>query len=131
MSLTKSRLLASGLAVVGLAGAIALGFAAPHLSRGLLPSGTNHAALESSKMPAASGPLLVADKQKDGAQAKTPAPRGESRGKVQVEAPSTSVNVDRERGKVQVTAPHTNVQVDPDKGRVQVRAPYVNLDIRW
>jgi hypothetical protein len=129
MSLSKSRLLASGLAVAGVAGAVALGFAAPHLSRGLLPGGANQAALGGGKASTAGGPVSVAekaaDKQKDGAA------RGESGSRVHVAAPSTSVNVDKDRGKVRVTAPHTDVRVDPDEGRVQVRAPYVNLDIRW
>jgi len=128
MSLSKSRLLVSGLAVAGLAGVVALGYAAPHLGRGLL-TGERQPGLEAGE--AAAGPTLVADKQKDSAQPKAQPPQGSSGRAVNVEAPSANVNVDKERGRVRVVAPHTDVRVDPDKGRVQVRAPYVNLDIRW
>ena len=51
--------------------------------------------------------------------------------RVRVDAPNTTVRVDKETGKVAVRAPYTGVKVDPEKGRVRVRAPYVNLDIRW
>lgn len=125
----KSRMLASGLVVAGVAGAVALGFAAPQLSKGLFSGRTDGAPLTDNKAPPVSGPVFVAE-AKDEARAKVQAPRGEG-SKVHVAAPSTSVDVDKERGKVRVTAPHTEVRVDPDKGRVQVRAPYVNLDIRW
>jgi hypothetical protein len=128
MLFSKSRLLASGLAAAGLAGAVALGFAAPHLGRGLLPSGPEQTTLDGTA-PAA--PVLVAGKAKDTAEVEPPAAQADAGRTVRVEAPSTSVNIDKERGNVRVKAPHTDVRVDPDKGQVRVRAPYVNLDIRW
>jgi hypothetical protein len=128
MPLFKSRLLMTGLAVAGVASAVAIGFAAPHLGRGPL-TGEKQPGLEASE--AVIGPTLVAEKQKDTAQPKAQPPQGGSGREVNVDAPSANVNVDKESGRVRVTAPHTDVRVDPDKGRVQVRAPYVNLDIRW
>jgi hypothetical protein len=50
---------------------------------------------------------------------------------VHVDAPTTTVDVQKDTGKVRVKAPHTDVKVDPDKGQVRVRAPYVDLNIRW
>ena len=50
---------------------------------------------------------------------------------VQVNAPTTNVDVQKDTGKVRVRAPYTDVKVDPDKGQVRVRASYVDLNIRW
>jgi len=116
--MSKSRLLAIGLAVTGLAGAVALGYNAYSRSDALLP-------IAAESEPAAKAPVQVAEKQKTDGPSKEAAPG------VRVEAPHTAVNVDKERGKVRVKAPHTDVRVDPDKGQVRVRAPYVDLDIRW
>lgn len=127
MSLSKSRLLFPGLAVAGLAGAVALGYAAPQLGRSLLPGGVQQGSLAAG--PSDQTPLRVAETQK--ATVDAPATQVETGRDVRVQAPHTDVSVDKERGRVQVTAPHTNVHVDPDKGQVRVRAPYVNLDIRW
>jgi hypothetical protein len=127
MALSKPRLVAFGLAVAGLAGAIALGYAAPHLGKTFFASsGGNQGALEVAQPE---GKQLVADKGTT-PEATPGAKTGPGRNVV-VQAPHTSVKVGKDSGKVAVTAPHTNVKVDPDKGRVQVRAPYVNLDIRW
>jgi hypothetical protein len=73
-------------------------------------------------------PVLAAEEPAAAPAAK---PADEDGSGVRVDAPGTTVNVDKERGKVSVTAPHTDVQVDPDAGRVKVRAPYVNLDVHW
>ena len=127
MTMFKLRILVTSLAVAGVASAVALGFAAPHLAS-LLSADTQSAV----KVSAADvmGPTLVADKKDGAEQPKAQPPQGGGRD-VRVEAPSTRVDVNKDRGNVRVTAPHTDVRVDPDKSRVQVRAPYVNLDIRW
>jgi hypothetical protein len=106
MPLPRTRLLALGVAAVGL---VAAGW------------------LYAAEPPAAAakpdaGPVQTVDQAK-------PADQADS--SVRVDAPGTRVAVDKDSGKVSVKAPHTDVRVDPDKGRVQVRAPYVNLDIRW
>jgi hypothetical protein len=119
MSLSKSSLLAAGLLMAGLGGAVVLGSAVPQL-RGVLPVALPGAVGET--VPAEKTPPQAADKGHEASS---------STGAVRVEAPHTEVNVDKERGKVTVKAPHTDVRVDPDKGRVQVHAPYVSLDIRW
>jgi hypothetical protein len=119
MSMTKSRLLASGLAVGGLCAAVALGYAAPYLSRSLLQQA-------STTPPAAV--MQVADKH---ATADVGAPADVGKRNVTVSAPYTQVDVSKDNGNVAVSAPYTNVRVNPDKGQVRVRAPYVNLDIRW
>jgi hypothetical protein len=131
MSLFKSRLLVSGLAVAGLAGAVALGYAAPHLGRSLLQGGAEQSTLVKSTAPADSMRVRVAEKAKDGVRVDAPGTQVETGRNVRVQAPHADVNVDKERGKVQVRAPYTDVHVDPDRGQVRVRAPYVNLDIRW
>ncbi len=128
MATSKLRLVASGLAVAGLAAAVALGFTAPHLGKTLFASSVgNQGALAEAAQP--DGMQLVADK--GAAREATPATKADAGRNVVVEAPHTSVKVGKDSGKVAVKAPHTDVKVDPDKGRVQVRAPYVNLDIRW
>jgi hypothetical protein len=129
MALSKSRLFASGLAVAGLAGAVALGYATPHWGQTFFASRGDQNALVQAAPPGAV--QLVADKQKGTAPAATPDAKVDAGRNVLVEAPHTTVKVGKDSGKVAVRAPHTDVKVDPDKGRVQVRAPYVNLDIRW
>jgi len=119
--MAKSRLLALGLAVTGLAGAVALGNTL--LFRGALPTAAEHSAV-AKVAPAGDAPAQLTDKQK----VEKPTHMERS---VRVEAPLAEVNVDKERGRVRVKAPHTEVRVDPDQGRVRVRAPYVDLDIRW
>ena len=128
MAFSKSRLIASGLAVAGLAGAVALGYAAPHLGKTFLASGGDQSVAVQSPQPDAV--RLIADKG-GAAPGATPGAKVDTDRNVLVEAPHTTVKVGKDNDKVAVTAPHTNVKVDPDKGRVQVRAPYVNLDIRW
>lgn len=130
MSFFNSRLLVSGLALAGLAGAVVLGYAAPYLGRSVLP-GAQQGTLVPATTPDSSAPVQVAEKAKDGVRVEAPGTQVETGRNLRVQAPYTDVSVDKERGKVQVTAPHTNVHVDPDKGQVRVRAPYVNLDIRW
>jgi hypothetical protein len=122
-----SKLAASGLALAGLAAAVALGFAAPHLGKALFATSSGQHALVEAAQP--DGMQLVADK--GAAPEATPATKADAGRNVVVDAPHTSVKVGKDSGKVAVKAPHTDVKVDPDKGRVQVRAPYVNLDIRW
>ena len=122
MMLSKSRLFASGLALAAL-GAVALGYAAPHLGRTSLP-GSDQSAL-------AQAPITVAEAGKDAVRVEAPATRVETGRNVRVDAPHTAVRVNKDTGKVAVRAPHTDVKVDPQKGQVRVRAPYVNLDIRW
>ena len=126
MLLSKSRLLMSGLAVAGL-GAVALGYAAPHFGRAVLPDAERNALAEAA--PVASS-QSAANKQGD---VKVDAPRTHVAGgdTVRVDAPHTAVAVNKESGRVAVRAPYADVKVDPDKGRVRVRAPYVDLDIRW
>jgi hypothetical protein len=121
MSLSKSRLVISGLACAGLA-AIALGYAAPQLGK-TWTAGSPQVVAEKS------ADVQVADKTESAPPAAAPAAGRDST--VRVDAPHTAVRVDKENGKVAVRAPHTSVNVDPDKGQVRVRAPYVNLDIRW
>lgn len=130
MALSKGRLLASGFAIAGLAGAVALGYTAPYLGRTLLQNDAAQSTLGQSA-PAESEPVRVAAKQKDGVRVDAPGTQVETGRNVRVAAPHTNVNVDKDSGKVRVKAPHTDVHVDPDAGRVRVRAPYVNLDIRW
>jgi hypothetical protein len=115
---SKSRWFVCGLAVAAL-GAVTLGYAAPQLTRSVLPR-AERAALA----PAAAAP-------KDAVRVNAPGTHVETGRDVRVQAPDADADVDKERGKVRVTAPHTDVSVDPDKGQVRVRAPYVNLDIRW
>jgi hypothetical protein len=119
MALSKLGFVASGLAAAGLAAAVALGYAAPHLGK-LAGRGVQ---------TPPDAVQLVADE--GAAPVGTPGSKVDTDRNVLVEAPHTTVKVGKDSGKVAVTAPHTNVKVDPDKGRVQVRAPYVNLDIRW
>jgi hypothetical protein len=114
MSVSKMRLVAFGLAA---AGAAAIG----------LFMGVGHDLRTALRLEAAE-PGTATGTEADASGAKHADRAG---GDVRVDAPGTTVNVDKERGKVSVTAPYTDVQVDPDKGRVQVRAPYVNLDVRW
>jgi hypothetical protein len=129
MALSKPRLIVSGLVVTGLAGAIALGYAAPHLGKSLFASSSSQRSLVETAPP--KGVQLVTDKGAPPAAQPAPGAKVEAGSNVHVEAPHTAVTVGKDSGKVAVTAPHTDVKVDPDKGRVQVRAPYVDLDIRW
>jgi hypothetical protein len=125
--MSKSRLFVSVLAVAGL-GAVALGYAAPHLGRTWLPGSDRSASAQAA--PAAS-PVTVAEAGKDAARVAAPGTQVDAGRNVRVDAPHTAVRVNKDSGKVAVRAPHTDVKVDPDKGQVRVRAPYVNLDIRW
>ena len=118
MPMTKSRLIASGLAMGGLCAAVALGYAAPHLGRSFLQP------VALTAPPAAV--MQVADKH-DAADVRV----GAGKRSVKVSAPHTQVDVAKDNGNVAVNAPYTSVRVNPDKGQVRVRAPYVNLDIRW
>lgn len=129
MSLSKSRLFVSGFAFAGLAGAVALGYAAPQLGKAVLFSGGDQAIARTA--PADTALVRVAEKQKDGVRVDVPSAQVDAGRNVRVDAPHTAVNVDKESGRVRVKAPHTDVKVDPDRGQVRVRAPYVNLDIRW
>ena len=129
MSLSKSRLLFSGVAFAGVAGAVALGYAAPHLGKGFLASRGDHSALAQATPAAVAQP--VADKQTTAPRMGAPEAKADAGRNVVVEAPHTAVKVGKDSGKVAVRAPYTDVKVDPDKGQVRVRAPYVNLDIRW
>jgi hypothetical protein len=130
MSIFNSRLFVCGLAVAGLAGAVALGYAAPNLARSVLP-GAQQDTLVPATAHDGNASVRGAEQAKDGVRVEAPDTQVETGRNVRVQAPHTDVNVDKERGTVRVTAPHTNVHVDPDKGQVRVRAPYVNLDIRW
>jgi hypothetical protein len=47
---------------------------------------------------------------------------------VKVEAPYTRVEAGR---RVQVDAPATSVDVDRDRRRVRVQAPFVDVNVRW
>jgi len=129
MSLSKSRLVASGLAIAGL-GAVALGYAAPHLGKAD-PSGSGAPSTFTQTAPAGISPIAVADTGKQSLQVDAPGTHVETGRNVRVDAPHAAVNVNRDSGKVAVRAPYTDVKVDPDKGQVRVRAPHVNLDIRW
>jgi hypothetical protein len=122
MSLSKSRLIVSGLACAGL-GAIALGYAAPQLGK-TWSAGSNAQAVAQE-----SAPVRIAERTETAPPPAAPAASRDSI--VRVDAPHTAVRVDKDSGKVAVRAPYTNVKVDPDRGQVRVRAPYVNLDIRW
>ena len=124
MRSTKSPMLASAIVVAGLAGAVALGYSVPKIGSAFLASSTMTTAAPASSEAAA---IQVAERRDPASKA----PAAPGTGDVRVDAPHTSVNVDKDRGRVRVEAPHTQVQVDPDQGRVRVRAPYVNLDIRW
>lgn len=128
MTMFKSRFLVAGLAVAGVASVVTLGFAAHHL--GNLLSVERQPGMKVSTADVM-GPTLIADKKNGAAEPKAQPPRGDTSRDVKVDAPYTSVNVNKDQSNVRVTAPHTDVRVDPDKNRVQVRAPYVNLDIRW
>jgi len=128
MSLSKSRLFASGLAVAAL-GAVALGYAAPHISQVWLPNTDRSAFAQTA--PADPSPIAVADTRNDSVRVDAPGTQVATGRNVRVDAPHTAVRVNKDTGKVAVRAPHTDVKVDPDKGQVRVRAPYVNLDIRW
>jgi hypothetical protein len=125
MQVSRSHLLGTGLAITGLAAAVALGYAAPHLGKSFMSTRAGPNALASAA-PSTAALERVADKRNVAPAA--PADTGRT---VRVEAPGTSVRVGKDTGRVAVNAPHTNVAVDPDKGRVRVRAPYVDLDIRW
>jgi hypothetical protein len=127
MMLSRSRLLASGLAIAAL-GAVGLSYAAPHLGRTWWP-GSDRSALAQAA-PAAS-PMTVAKAGKDAVRVEAPGTQVEVGRNVRVDAPHTAVRANKDSGKVAVRAPHTDVKVDPDKGQVRVRAPYVNVDIRW
>jgi hypothetical protein len=125
MALSKPSLIVSSLAAAGLAGAIALGYAAPHLAA------TFFAGRGGQTTVVGAAPTGHVQKVADRSAPVAPGPEAGTDREVVVNAPSTSVRVAKDSGKVAVTAPYTGVKVDPDKGRVQVRAPYVNLDIRW
>jgi hypothetical protein len=151
--LSRSRLIATGLAVAAVAAVAALAYAAIGGARNLprLAAERSHpiAAVAASGM--GQDRLAQSREARDPPQAKDalPAPKGLSpaakspplstrkdarspdRAGVRVTAPDTEVDVDKERGQVRVRAPYTKVDVDPDRGQVRVRAPYVNLDIRW
>jgi hypothetical protein len=127
MRLSKSRLVASGLAIAGL-GAVALGYAAPHLGGTWLSNADRKAFAQTA--PADPSPIAVADTRNDSVRV-APGTQVATGRDVRVDAPHTAVRVNKDTGKVAVRAPHTAVKVDPDKGQVRVRAPYVNLDIRW
>jgi hypothetical protein len=128
MRLSKSRLVASGFAIAGL-GAVALGYAAPHLGGTWLSNADRKAFAQTA--PADPSPIAVADTRNDSVRVAAPGTQVETGRDVRVDAPHTAVRVNKDSGKVAVRAPHTAVKVDPDKGQVRVRAPYVNLDIRW
>ena len=155
MMLSRPGLIATGLAVAGVAGVGALAYAAVgsarHLPRLAAERGRLVAAAEAgdvggadrvaqagdSKAPAVKD-ALPAPKAAAAPSKPKPAPRettsretAPTDRKVHVAAPDTDVNVDKERGNVRVRAPYTKVDVDPDRGQVRVRAPYVNLDVRW
>src|SRR5262245_10971758 len=87
MSSSKSRLLLSGLAVAGL-GALALGYAAPQLSRSLLPR-AEQSALVPATTSADSAPVRVAAMPKDGARVDAPGAQVETGRNVRVQAPGT------------------------------------------
>jgi hypothetical protein len=159
--LSRSRLIATGLAVAAVGAVAALAYAAiggartlPRLAaeRGhpiaVAASGAGQDRLAQSRepkdalpapkdlSPAAKSPPLSTRKDArspDKPEARSVAPRAPQPPDrgVRVAAPDTEVDVDKERGKVRVRAPYTKVDVDPDRGQVRVRAPYVNLDIRW
>jgi hypothetical protein len=159
MQLSRSRLIGTGLAVAAVAGVGALTYAAVsgarHLPRLAAERGHVMGPVEAGEASQARLAEAREGKQAPPAKDMLPGPRGlTAAGKappprkgatpadasdasetgdraVQVTAPDTDVDVDKERGKVRVRAPYTKVDVDPDQGRVRVRAPYVNLDIRW
>ena len=150
MWLSKSRLVATGLAAAAVAGVAALTYAAIGASRTLPRLAAERGQIVSAAQPGEADldRIAQARDRKDGPAPKDAAPAakdttppapaarkdGSSTGKdryVRVTAPNTEVDVDKERGKVRVRAPYTKVDVDPDRGQVRVRAPYVNLDIRW
>lgn len=131
MSIFNARLFVCGLAVAGLAGAVALGYAAPYLARSVLP-GAQQGTLVPATAHDGNASVQVAEKGQGGVRVvEAPDTQVATGRNLRVQAPRADVNVDKERGKVRVAAPHTNVHVDPDKGQVRVRAPYINLDIRW
>jgi len=151
MWLSKSRLVATGLAAAAVAGVAALTYAAvgasrtlPRLAaeRGQIVSAAEAGAADHDRIAQARDRKDASPAPKDAAPAAKdttpPAPAARKDGSstrkdrdVRVTAPNTAVDVDKERGKVRVRAPYTKVDVDPDRGQVRVRAPYVNLDIRW
>ena len=147
MWLSKSRLVATGLAAAAVAGVAALTYAAIGASRTLPRLAAERGQIVSAAQPGEADldRIAQARDRKDGPAPKDAAPiqappapaarkDGSPTGKdrdVRVTAPNTEVDVDKERGKVRVRAPYTKVDVDPDRGQVRVRAPYVNLDIRW
>ncbi|MBX9590655.1 MAG: hypothetical protein K2X43_15210 [Hyphomonadaceae bacterium] len=127
MRLSKSRLVALGLAVAGL-GAVAV-------ARTELP-GFGAASMLAQSSAVGATPSAVADTGKAGAgkldaEVAAPGAAAAAGRTVRVDAPQTAVKVSGDSGKVAVRAPYTDVKVDPDRGQVRVRAPYVNLDIRW
>jgi hypothetical protein len=123
--MSKSRLFVSALAVAGL-GAVALGYAAPQMTKAWLPNADRNSLVQAPS--AGPSPAVVTEA---GTRAEVPGTQAETGPVVRVDAPRTAVRVDKDSGKVAVRAPHTDVKVDPEKGQVRVRAPYVNLDIRW
>ncbi len=127
MALSKSRLFVSALAAAGL-GAVVLGYAAPHVGNIWLPRVDKGALAQTA--PSQAGPSAAAEAGKSQVRADQTSAEVRERD-VRVDAPHTTVRVNKDSGKVAVSAPHTDVKVDPDKGQVRVRAPYVNLDIRW
>lgn len=123
--MSKSRLFVPALAVAGL-GAVALGYAAPQLGKAWLTNADRSSLAQAPSTGPA--PAVVTEA---GTRVDVPGRRAETGPVVRVDAPHTSVRVNKDSGKVAVRAPHTDVKVDTDKGQVRVRAPYVNLDIRW
>lgn len=62
------------------------------------------------------GILVAGCAQETSTDRQKPAPNPESsRGGVKVEAPATTVDVDRDRGRVKVKAPGVNVDVEREK----------------
>lgn len=125
MPLSKPRVIAASLAVVGAVAALA--FTALNVTGRQMPPPSQVAAVGATAAagtakPQAGDPVV---------RVSAPGTREADRDAVRVEAPSTRVGVDKARGKVRVEAPYTNVKVDPDRGRVRVRAPYVDLDVNW
>ena len=57
--------------------------------------------------------------------------RGDDRGSVTVDAPTTRVKTDKDRTRVQVRAPFTGVDVDTKRRRVRIRVPFYDGVVRW
>ena len=148
MWLSKSRLVATGLAAAAVAGVAALTYAAvgasrtlPRLAaeRGQIVSAAEAGAADHDRIAQARDRKDASPAPKDAAPAAkdttppAPAARKDGSDGAPADKPdalaSTAGEPSRKDRDVRVTAPNTEVDVDKERGKVRVRAPYTKVDV--